>query len=156
MKLDLSPKATMLVGVAAALAILLTITYLLFASGVIRSVDNLKGYYAIQVNPAPDAPPDKQGGNMVFGFERLSLNEDHTFRLGFLRGNWRRLGSSLTLTPVTIPAPEQFYAQTTMAEALSVLFKPTDFTVSGDGKTLTAVNPANDPLVFTKTGDGLR
>ena len=156
MKREMLEKQKTVVSVIAAVLILIAAWRILTQVGVLGGPDSLKGYYALQVNNDPNASPDKQAGNMVFGFEKFVLSEDHTFRLGFLRGNWRRSGDSISLEPTSVPSKDQFYAQTTMADALSILLKPTDFKVSADEKTLTAVNPTNGPVVFVKVSEGLR
>lgn len=115
--------------------------------------DSLSGYYTIQVNPAPDASPDKLSNNMVFGFDRLVFNENHTYRLGFLRGEWSRSGDTVTLDPKSKPSVNAFYAQTSMAATLSILLNKTDLKISLDEKKLTAVNAPHGPLVFSKSGD---
>jgi len=128
---------------------------LLAGTGVLAGTDNLQGYYQVKVNPVAAGSPN-MAGDMVFGFERLALNDDHTFRLGFLRGNWHHHGAIVTLEPTALPTKEQFYPQTTMVDTLSILLKPADFRVSTDGKTLTAAKPTGGPLIFVKSADGLR
>jgi len=137
-----------------AVIILVAVFSVLSQMGLFSHIDAQAGYYALQVNPAPDAPQDQQFQNSVFGFDRLALNSNGTFRMGFLKGNWNRSGTSVTLDPTSIPPADQFYSKTSMAQALSILFKQAEFTVSADGKKLTADHPsAYGPVVFTKTND---
>lgn len=143
-------------GVIAVAVIIAVIAFFLKSAGVVGGPDSLKGYYALRVNPAPGATADKVAGDMVFGFARLALNEDHTFALGQLQGTWSHSGSSLTLTPKTLPAPGEYYQKTTMADTLSIMLHPCSFTISPDQKILTAVAPTGGPLVWGKVNDGLR
>ena len=138
---------------AVVLLIIFAIWSILLQTGVIGGPDVQAGYYVLQINMDPNATKDQQSENAVFGFERLALNGDGTFRLGSLRGNWRRSGSSVTLNPTALPSMDMFYPKTSMVQTLSIMLKSCDFSVSKDGKILTAVNPTNGPLVWTKVNE---
>jgi hypothetical protein len=148
-------KKTIAIG-AAIVVILIAVWSLIAQSGVLYRPDSLAGYFALIVPPNPNATPEQQFQDGIFGFDRLALNGDGTFRLGGLRGRWRRSGSTLRLEPETIPKPEEFYSKTSMVSTLSTLFKPTEFTISSDEKRITVVNAANGPLEFVKTTDVMR
>ncbi len=140
----------------AAVLILLAAARLLTAAGILGGYDDLSGYFMLQVNPASDATPEQTQETMIFGMQRLALNTNHTFRFATLLGNWSRSGDRLSLEPTSVPPADTFFTKTTMGSALSILLKPSEFTVSADEKTLTIVNPTNGPVVFRKTGDSLR
>ncbi len=148
-------KKTVVLSVVGVL-ILFAIWSLLSQTGVIGGPDIQAGYYALQVNQDANASQDQITNNNVFGFEKLAMNADGTFRLGFLRGTWKHSGSTLTLNPQSLPAGDQFYNKTSMHDALMIMLKSCDFTVSADGKTLTAVNAANGPIIWNKVGEVLK
>lgn len=138
------------VAIVAAVVILLGVWSLLSQTGVLTRRDSLAGGFAIGMNPAPDATQEQRMQDIVFGFERLVLNRDHTFYLGFLKGDWSRSGDTLSLTPTSAPPADQFYAKTSMATALSALLKPSTFKITENEKKLTLENPTNGPVVLTK------
>lgn len=146
-------KQQMAVGGLAGVVILILGGRLLAQVANVIAPDTVPGYYAVTVNPAPDATPEQQSADMAFGMVRLSLNTDHTFRFGALSGTWKHVGGRVTLTPSSTSAP---FETTTMAQALSAMARPIDFDVSKDGKTLSAEKPAHGPLTFTKTSEAFR
>lgn len=126
----------------------------LFASGC-GQPDALSGYYMLQVNPAPDAPQDKLSQtNMLFAMDRLAFNQDHTYRFGPVSGDWQRLGNKVTLTPKTVPKTPP-YAQTTMADAITILLQRAEFQASADSQKLVAVNAPKGAIVFQKMSAGM-
>lgn len=144
-------KALMGVG---AVAVILGLGGRLLAQAIdVIAPDTTPGYYALTVNPSPDAPADQQAANMAFGLERMSISTDHTFRFGVLRGTWTHSGNKISLTPNTTAAP---FPTTTMAETLTVMTRPIDLTISADGKTLKADNAAKGPISFSKTSEAIR
>jgi hypothetical protein len=117
--------------------------------------DSIKGNYAIQVNPAPNATYDQmQRTAVAFGYAQLSLNPNHTYQFGGLTGTWSRSGSTLTLEPTHIPKAG-FFEATTMGDTVSVLTKTIELKISDDEKKLTAAGAPKGPIVFTKTNNGL-
>ncbi len=153
---ELSGSKKIAVIFAAAAIIVVVIGFLLSKSGLIGGPDSVAGYFLIQVNPTSESAKSDPFRDAIWGFERFALNGDRTFRLGGLRGTWKRSGSTLTLNPTVSPKPEEFYAKTSMAQAITILLKPSEFKISTDEKTLTAVSPTNGPIVFVKSNDIFR
>jgi hypothetical protein len=147
MKREISAK----VGFSSIALAILLIMGLRAGCGLLGGTDDLAGYYAVKINDPPaDATQDQvQQTGMLLGMDRLALRTNHQFRFGPLRGNWSHSGSKLTLEATTKPEGLP-YPNTTMAQALSILLKPADFTVGSDGKTLTADKPVSGPVVFVK------
>jgi len=155
MKTQSSPKKMLVAGLST-LIIIVAIGILLSQAGVaIGGHDSMAGYYAMQCNPDPNATPDQVSENGVFAFDKILLDDDHTFRMGALKGSWSSHGDTLTLSPAN--KPEALYPKTSMSKTLSVLIqKPTDFKISSDGKSISAINAPDGPIVMTKVREIFR
>jgi hypothetical protein len=156
MKRDLSPAQRAAIAAVALVIIVLVVTHLLTGMGIIGGPDAMAGYYMLQVNSDSNATPEQMQGSSIFGMQRLVLNDNYTFRLATLHGNWSRSGDRVSLEPTQIPPADTFFTQTSMGQALAILLKPCDLTVSTNGKTLTADRPTNGAVVFTKVNDVMK
>jgi hypothetical protein len=130
----------------------------------------LAGTYSGEIQLSAEAAKNPVASNMVkemFGTPTLTLNADKKFSLqmkqGKAEGTWTLTGDKVSLKSDTVDGKPVAEAKKKMQEMgapkenLEQMDKTSDFNVSSDMKTLTAI-PINDEgakfgkLVFTKKG----